>query len=102
MLGGIDKTHKLGAFVARVQQYQPFVDKDKKNDYAGAKQMKDKARITLMVCTAADGTKVPLAIVGKSKNPKCFAHLPGKEPPMHYTSQKRAWFTKHEIGRAHV
>ena len=44
------------------------MDKSKKNDYAaGAKQMKDKTRITLMVGTVADGTKVPLSIVGKPK-----------------------------------
>ena len=35
-----------------------YVNKDKKNNYSGAKQMKDKTRITLMVCTAADGKKV--------------------------------------------
>ena len=38
----------------------------------GCKQMTDKSRLTLMVCTAADGKKMPLAIVGKPKRPKCF------------------------------
>ena len=49
-----------------------------------------------MVCTAADGTKCPLAMVGKSKVPACFnqelSH--GELPPMHYTNQKNAWFDK--------
>ena len=44
-----------------------YVDKDAKKTYAGVKQMKDKTRITLMVCTAADGSDVPLSIVGKPK-----------------------------------
>ena len=34
--------------------------------------MKAKDRVTLMVCNAA-GEKVLLAIVGKSKKPKCFS-----------------------------
>ena len=31
----------------------------------GCKQMKSKERITVMVCTAADGNRVPLLIIGK-------------------------------------
>ena len=31
------------------------------------KQMESKERITVMVCIAADGSKVPLLIIGKSK-----------------------------------
>ena len=52
-----------------------YVDKDRKKDYAGAKQMKDKTRITLMVCTSAHGEKVPLTLVGKTMKPHCFDHL---------------------------
>ena len=33
----------------------------------GAKQMKDKSRVTLMLCTAVDGEKVLLCVVGKRK-----------------------------------
>jgi len=69
-----------------------YVKKDQKKNYAGAKQMKDKNRITLMVCTAASGRKVALSIIGKAKNPLCFTHLPKK--PMPYRNQKNAWFTK--------
>lgn len=67
-----------------------YVDKDLKKDCAGAKQMKDKTRITLMVCTSAHGEKVPLSLVGKAKNPRCFDHL--DNPPMAYKDQKNAWF----------
>ena len=49
-----------------------YVDKDTKHRHAGVKQMKDKTRAILMVCTAIDGTKVPLVIVGQSKNPMYF------------------------------
>ena len=63
-----------------------YVKKDQKKNYYGAKQMKDKNRITLMVCTAASGRKVALSIIGKAKNPLCFTHLPKK--PMPYRNQK--------------
>ena len=49
-----------------------FVKKGTEKQYAGTKAMKAKDRVTLMVCTNAAGEKVPLAIVGKSKKPKCF------------------------------
>lgn len=66
-----------------------YVEYAKKKDYAGVKQMKDKNRETLMVCTAADGTKVPFMIVEKAKRPACFGY---EEPPMHYTNHVNAWF----------
>ena len=47
--------------------------------------MKDKTRITLMVCTSEDGKKVPLTVVGKSKNPLSFQ---GKKPPLQYNTKK--------------
>ena len=71
-----------------------YLNKDYKKDCKGAKQMKDKTMITLMVCTAASGWKVPLAMIGKAKTPKCFTHLPRKVPPMHYQNQKNSWFTQ--------
>ena len=71
-----------------------YVHKDSKKSFSGAKQMKDKTRITIMLCTAASGRKQPLAVIGKSKNPRCFKHLPDKKPPMAYRNQWRAWFDK--------
>ena len=52
--------------------------------------MKDKERITLMLCTAADGSKCPGFVVGTAKRPKCFDLSP--TIPMGYTHQKCAWF----------
>ena len=49
-----------------------YIEKEKKKQYAGAKQMKDKTRVTLMVGTAADGRKMPMAMIGTSKQPVCF------------------------------
>ena len=49
-----------------------YVDKDTKHKQLDVKQMKDKTRVILMVCTVIDGTKVPLVILGKSKDPMCF------------------------------
>ena len=71
-----------------------YVDKAAKKTYAGVKQMKDKTRVTLMVCTSADGTKLPLSLVGKSKKPECFRMLNGRDPPLPYTNQKNAWFNR--------
>lgn len=46
----------------------------------GCKKMYSKEKISLMVCIGADGTKLPLMIVGKSEKPVCF---PPKDPPSH-------------------
>jgi hypothetical protein len=34
--------------------------------------MKNKARVTAMICTAADGIGLPIAIIRKAKKPSCF------------------------------
>jgi hypothetical protein len=60
----------------------------------GQKQMKDKTRITLMVCTTADGNKVPLSVVGKPKNTVCFRLWENGTPPLAYTNQKNSWYDK--------
>ena len=57
----------------------------------GIKAMTAKDRITLYVCTNADGTqKLPLGVIGKSKNPACFRVRPLPKG-VHYYSQERAW-----------
>ena len=72
-----------------------YVDKDRKKEYAGTKMMKDKTRLTIMVCTSANGDKFPLAIVGKPKVPACFRLLPNNtNAPIAYTHQDNAWFDK--------
>lgn len=40
------------------------------------------------------GGKVPLAMIGKSKSPRRFVHLPEKVQPLAYQSQINAWFTQ--------
>jgi hypothetical protein len=65
-----------------------YIDKDQQ-DYRGVKQMKSKDRVTLMVASSASGKKVPLFMVGKSKNPECFK-LCGGVLPMAYTHQSNA------------
>ena len=57
--------------------------------------MKDKERVTLMVCTSADGWRAPLALIGKSKKPVCFQLLTNSsKPPIAYRNQRNAWFDK--------
>jgi DDE superfamily endonuclease len=56
--------------------------------------MKDKNRITVMICTAANGSKVPLAVIGKAAKPTCFRLCENEEPPIAYTHQKNSWFDK--------
>jgi hypothetical protein len=57
------KTTKLVVYVKKEAEHKNF---------AGTKQMKAKEQDTLMVCTAADGTKCPVAMIRKSKRPVCF------------------------------
>ena len=70
-----------------------YVYEGEKKNYAGVKQMKSKDRITMMVCTSAAGAKLPVAFVGKAKNPVCFRSC-GGDLPAPYTHQKKAWFDK--------
>ena len=51
--------------------------------------MKAKDRITAYAGTNADGTcKLPMAIIGKPMNPRCFRL---RKPPLPYFSQRNAW-----------
>ena len=52
--------------------------------------MKDKDRITAMVCTSSDGVKCPIGWVGKSKNPRCFTN----QNVQNYIANEKAWFNK--------
>lgn len=55
----------------------------------GLKLMKAKDRVTLFVCTNANGTdKVPLCLIGKSKSPRCFNNGP---PRLKYFNEAKAW-----------
>ncbi|XP_054281171.1 jerky protein homolog-like [Macrosteles quadrilineatus] len=49
-----------------------------------------KSRITAMVCANKTGThRLPLLIIGKSKNPRCFKGI--VKLPLTYKSQKNSW-----------
>ena len=53
---------------------------------------KSKERLTALVCANMSGNdKLPLLIIGKSANPRCFKNK--KTLPTPYTSNKKAWMT---------
>lgn len=57
---------------------------------SGGKRSKD--RITLLVGANMDGTeKLPLLMIGKSRNPRCFKNVRTK--PIKYRSNTKAWIT---------
>ena len=70
-----------------------YVSIENCKDYKGAKQMKSKDCITLMICTSSDFKKVTLAVVGKSKKPHSFNLRDGK-PPFPYINQANVCFDK--------
>lgn len=57
---------------------------------SGGKHSKE--RVTLLIGANMDGTeKLPLLMVGKSKNPRCLKHV--KTMPIDYKGNKKAWMT---------
>lgn len=57
---------------------------------SGGKHSKE--RITLLVGANMDGSeKLPLVMIGKSANPRCFKNV--KTKPVAYESNKKAWMT---------
>uniref|UniRef100_A0ABM0LX64 Jerky protein homolog-like n=1 Tax=Saccoglossus kowalevskii TaxID=10224 RepID=A0ABM0LX64_SACKO len=47
-----------------------------------------------MACANAAGThKLPLVVIGKSKNPRCFKHVNMNNLPIRYFNQTRAWMS---------
>ena len=56
----------------------------------GTKKAKD--RVTINACANASGTiKLPLLLIRKAKNPRCFRNLNKEALPVVYRSQKNAW-----------
>ena len=70
----ISNADKSGMFYEKTLN-DAYVGKNYKNDLSGTKQMKDKLRMTAMIATAADGSRLPFTIIGKQKNPVCFQLL---------------------------
>ena len=65
---------------------------DKRQHGRGLKQMKAKDRITVIMSVNATGTcKIPLVVIGSSKNPRCFKR---SKPCLSYYSQANAWNDK--------
>ena len=61
------------------------------NNVRGTKSMKSKDRVTLYIATNATGSqKVPLSMIGGSKNPRCFGRRQEKRKFM-YFDQNKAW-----------
>ncbi len=62
---------------------------ENKNYLRGTKKMKAKDRVTAYIGTNADGSaKVPISIIGVSRNPRAFK---GGEPACKYFHSKKAW-----------
>ena len=84
---------QTGLFYAKLPN-GTYCNAAERDSFRGVKRMKDKTRVTIMVCTSALGEKVPLSIVGKSKRPECFSLCVNNTPPMAYNNQSNAWFDK--------
>ena len=50
---------------------------------------KSKVRLTGMAAASAVGEKLPMLVIWKSKNPRCFRNV--KHLPCEYKSQKKSW-----------
>ena len=53
--------------------------------------MKDKNRLSGMICYSVSGFKVDIAIVGKAARPQCW-DLCDNKPPLPYTNQANGWY----------
>ncbi len=66
----VDET---GLFYKLLPKRSYVTQYENKKTLRGTRQMSAKDRITAYVCTNADGSeKLPLAIIGTAKNPRCF------------------------------
>ncbi|XP_065651268.1 tigger transposable element-derived protein 4-like [Hydra vulgaris] len=50
-----------------------------------------KVRLTGIAAGSATGEKLPMFVIGKSKNPRCFKHI--KQLPCTYKNQLKSWMT---------
>lgn len=82
----VDET---GLFYKLLPRRTYITEEENRKTIRGTKAMKSKDRITAYVCTNGDGSrKLPMAIIGKAKNPRCFRL---GQPPVPYFSQKNSW-----------
>ena len=67
---------------------------DKTLDFKGHKcsgGKKSKERLTVLVGASMTGEKLPLLVIGKAKNPRCFKGV--RNLPLEYTANRNAWMT---------
>lgn len=66
-----------------------------KNEKQARGYKQQKQRVTLMACCNANGShKLPLMVIGKSQNPRCFRHSDRNTLPVQYSAQKKAWMDR--------
>ena len=63
----IYNAYQTGLFHKKLES-RTFVKIQNTKRERGVKQMRSKERVTIMFCTSVDGRKVPLSMIGKSKN----------------------------------
>ena len=83
-LENIYNADELGLF------YQCLPDKSyqlKTEKSSGGKH--SKIRITGLAAANAFGNKLPMFVIGKAKNPRCFKNI--KKLPCRYRSQRKSW-----------
>lgn len=88
-LSNIYNMDETGLFYRLFPRTTYVLQAEGKRSVRGLKSMHAKDRITAYICTNADDTdKVPLSLIGKDKNPRCFRL---ERPHVTYFSQKNAW-----------
>ncbi|CAN0298812.1 unnamed protein product, partial [Pylaiella littoralis] len=87
-LENIFNVDETGIFYKLLPKRTYLSKAEKRQSARGTKGMKAKDRVSAYMCTNATGSgKVPMSIIGKSKNPRCFRKAP---PPIKYFSQANA------------
>lgn len=72
--------------------YKRTPDKTFKGEQCSGGGKTSKKRITLFVGANMDGTeKLPLLMIGKSANPRCFKNI--KSKPIQYKVNKKTWMS---------
>ena len=80
---------ETGLFYKAIPNRTYLVEGDKRQAGKGAKMMKAKDRITVILCTNSTGTcKLSPVVIGTSKKPRCFN---AKPPSIPYFHQRSAW-----------
>ena len=88
-LANIFNVDETGIFYKLLPNRTYLSQAENRKTARGTKGMKAKDSVSAYMCTNATGTaNVPMSIIGKSKNPRCFRVTPC---PIKYWSQANAW-----------